>query len=167
MIEPAQIPSANVPRRNSEALGEILWLYAHSPRHQRLRLAEFQQFILPALLHGRYRIYKRGGIPVGYVSIARLSREVEDLLLGGGYRLLPEDWISGDRLWIMQFVVPFGDVLNICRRLRSDPELLGRPVGAFRKNRGRPGVRVVRYGAPDGPARHFSERPANAVPIPD
>jgi|SRR5579871_2013922 len=134
------------PRSNSEVLGEILWLYAHSPIHQRLKLHEIEQFVLPAIKHGRYRIYKRNGVPIGYVGIARLAKEIEDAWLHHRYVLQPDDWVSGDRLWILQFVVPFGDVLAVRKMLWREPELYRKPIWAQRPNKNGPGVHVAQFG---------------------
>jgi hemolysin-activating ACP:hemolysin acyltransferase len=139
-------PAGVQPRTNSEVLGEILWLYAHSPIHRRLRLYEVEQFVLPAIKYGRYRIYKRNGMPIGYVGIARLAKDVEDAWLSGKYVLQPEDWISGDRLWIIQFVVPFGDVLEVRKKLWVEPELFHKPIWAQRPNKNGPGVHIAQFG---------------------
>lgn len=139
-------PTGVAPRSNSEVLGEILWLYAHSPIHRRLRLFEVEQFVLPAIKHERYRIYKRNGMPIGYVGIARLAKDVEEAWLSGKYVLQPDDWISGDRLWIMQFVVPFGDVLEVRKKLWYEPELFHKPIWAQRPNKNGPGIHIVQFG---------------------
>jgi hemolysin-activating ACP:hemolysin acyltransferase len=141
----AQPPSEGI-RSNSEVLGEILWLYAHSPRHRGQRLHEIEQYILPAIKYGRHRIYKRDGMPIGYVAIARLAKEVEDAWLRGKHNLLPEDWISGDRLWIMQFVVPFGDTLAVRKKLWWDPELMRKPIWGLRPNKDGKSFHVVQFG---------------------
>ncbi len=133
-------------RSNSDVLGEILWLYAHSAIHRRLKLYEVEQYVMPAIKHSRYRIYKRGDMPIGYVGIARLSKEVEEPWLAGEYYLQPEDWISGDRLWIMQFVVPFGDVLEVRKKLWYEPELIGKPIWALRPNKNGRGVHPAQFG---------------------
>jgi cytolysin-activating lysine-acyltransferase len=139
------VPSAGT-RSNSEVLGEILWLYSHSPMHKRLRLFEVEQYVLPAIKHQRYRIYKRNGMPIGYVGIARLAKDVEDSWLGGRHTLQPDDWVSGDRLWIMQFVVPFGDTLDVRKKLWIEPELFKKPIWALRPNKRGEGVHVVQFG---------------------
>jgi hemolysin-activating ACP:hemolysin acyltransferase len=136
----------NAVRRNSEALGEIIWLFAHSPMHRRMRLADLERYVLPPVKHGTYRLYKRDGMPVGYVALAWLSKEVEDLWLAGGYTLQADDWVSGRRPWIMQFVVPFGDVRTVRRKLRLDPELRRTPVWTLRPNKGGAGLKIVQFG---------------------
>jgi cytolysin-activating lysine-acyltransferase len=143
-------------RSNSEVLGEILWLFSHSPVHQRLRLFEIEQLILPAFKHQRYRIYKRAGIPIGYVAIARLSKDIEEAWLRRGYKLQPDDWASGNRLWIMHFIAPFGDTLEVRKRLWREPELKGNPIWSLRPSKNGPGLRVVKFGKYR--SRHRSDR---------
>jgi cytolysin-activating lysine-acyltransferase len=133
-------------RRNADALGEILWLFSHSSLHRRWRLADLELFVFPALKTDRYKIYKRDGGPIGYVSVALLSKTVEDRWLAGGYLLQPEDWISGNRPWIMDFVVPFGDIVQVRRQLAREPEVAGKLIRALRPNKGGKGVRVVTHG---------------------
>jgi cytolysin-activating lysine-acyltransferase len=134
------------PRRNADALGEILWLFAHSPLHRGWRLADLELHVFPALKTNRYKLYKRDDRPIGYVSLALLSKAVEDRWLAGGYLLQPEDWVSGNRPWVMDFVVPFGDTEEVRQRLRSEPETMGRLVKAVRPNKGGKGLRIVTYG---------------------
>jgi hemolysin-activating ACP:hemolysin acyltransferase len=148
------------PRSNSEVLGEILWLYAHSQIHQRLKLYEVEQFVLPAIKHGRYRIYKRNDAPIGYVGIARLAKEIEDAWLHHRYVLQPDDWVSGDRLWILQFVVPFGDVLAVRKMLWREPELFRKQIWAQRPNKNGPGVHVTQFGKYRNRDRQASGRTA-------
>ncbi len=133
-------------RSNSDVLGEILWLYAHSQIHRRLKLYEVEQYVMPAIKHGRYRIYKRNGLPIGYVGIARFSKEVEEAWLHHKYVLQPDDWISGDRLWVLQSVVPFGDYSDVRKKMRLEPELRGQSVKALRPNKNAPGVHVEEFG---------------------
>jgi cytolysin-activating lysine-acyltransferase len=133
-------------RRNADVLGEILWLLAHSPLHRGWRLRDLESFVFPALKTNRYKLYKRDGRPIGYVSVALLSKAVEDRWLAGGYLLQPEDWVSGDRPWVMDFITPFGDTEEVRRKLRSEPETAGKLMRALRPNKGGKGVRVVTYG---------------------
>jgi hemolysin-activating ACP:hemolysin acyltransferase len=133
-------------RSNSEVLGEILWLYSHSPIHRGQRLYEIEQYVLPAIKHHRYRIYKRDGMPIGFVAIARLAKDVEDGWLAGKYALHHDDWVSGDRIWIMQFVVPFGDTLDVRKKLWVDPELMRKQIWGMRPNKQGEGFKVVQFG---------------------
>ena len=39
---------------------------------------------------------------------ARVSAEVEAMLEQGTTRMRPQDWKSGDRLWVVEIIAPFG-----------------------------------------------------------
>jgi cytolysin-activating lysine-acyltransferase len=57
--------------------------------------------------------------PVGYVTWALLSDDVERRWLNDPSTLLHcSEWNEGDRLWIMDFVAPFGHASDIARHLR-------------------------------------------------
>lgn len=38
----------------------------------------------------------------------RVSEEVEATLVAGTTRMRPQDWKSGDRLWVVEVIAPFG-----------------------------------------------------------
>ena len=46
--------------------------------------------------------------PIGVVLWARVSEEVEQMLERGTTRMRPQDWKSGDRLWVVEVIAPFG-----------------------------------------------------------
>jgi hemolysin-activating ACP:hemolysin acyltransferase len=172
MIDDQTVESERPTRRNADTLGEILWLFAHSRIHRGWRLADLELFVFPALKTNRYKVYKRDERPIGYVSVALLSKAIEDRWLAGGYLLQPEDWISGDRPWVMDFVVPFGDIVQVRRLLAREPEVAGKPVRALRPNKGGKGVRVVTHGRYQ--ARYqaawinrLANHPDGAVPLPE
>lgn len=57
--------------------------------------------------------------PVGYVTWAWLTPEVEQRWLGDPSVILHySEWNEGERLWIMDFVAPFGHAGDIARHLR-------------------------------------------------
>ena len=64
---------------------------------------------MPALLQRQYRIFRDDTKqPVGLALWARVSPEVEERLASGGAnKLKPEDWNSGDTLWLVDLVAPF------------------------------------------------------------
>lgn len=92
------------------AVGYVTWLCSQSPSHRRLFLQDLDWRVFPPILLGQYRLHtdsKVGGLPTAYASWAFLSEEAET-----GYRethkLRASDWRSGDRLWLVDFITPFG-----------------------------------------------------------
>lgn len=120
--------SVNKTEAASAVLGEIVWLYSCSKLHQNWAMGSIHKWILPALKHNQYRIYHRGDKPIGFVSWGWLSETVESNYARQPSSLKPDDWTSGDRGWIFDFVAPFGDARYIVNDLRHNvfPDKVGR-----------------------------------------
>lgn len=90
------------------ALGPVLLLYLQSA-HRRLHfISDLEWLLLPPLVSGQCKLYMKEEYPISFVSWAFLSEEAEARLLLAGGRLRPEEWKSGDRLWLIDIVAPFG-----------------------------------------------------------
>lgn len=101
------------PRSETEAFGAITWLWMHSPDHRTLPLQALQQLLLPAIQTGQYLLLHEctaaGHQPVAYMSWAQLNAEAESRYLDHPLRgLQPGDWRSGDRMWVIDWITPFG-----------------------------------------------------------
>jgi len=103
---------------NASVLGEIVWLLSYSKLHRDWPIGSIQQWVLPAIYHGMFRLYRQNGKPHGYVSFALLSKEVEEAYVLNTSTLRPEDWKSGERGWIIDFVAPFGGAGKIAYDLK-------------------------------------------------
>lgn len=103
---------------NLATLGEVVWLMAHSDLHRNWPIESIFQWVVPALMHKQCRLYRSEGKPVGYVAWAYLSTEVEEAYVLNTRSLQPKDWTSGDRLWIIDLIAPFGEGRNILTDLR-------------------------------------------------
>lgn len=101
-------------------LGEMVWLYSLSPIHRDWPISGIHRWLLPPLLNKQYRIYHRGTRPVGFVTWAWLSPKVEAAFVQNTRNLKPGDWTSGDRLWSIDFIAPFGDAKHIIKDLRNN-----------------------------------------------
>ncbi len=73
--------------------------------------------LIPPVSLGQFRIwFDEEDDPIGFMTWAFMSKEVEDYFLK--YDEMPEDieaWKSGDRLWGMDFVAPFGGANHYVR----------------------------------------------------
>ncbi|MCG2842127.1 toxin-activating lysine-acyltransferase [Sandaracinobacter sp. RS1-74] len=96
-------------RTVAQVLGEIVWLLTQSPVHKTLFISDLEWAIMPALLFEQFRIFYNNGQPAGLVLWASVSEQTELRLESGGpIRLRPDEWKSGDRLWLVEMVAPFG-----------------------------------------------------------
>lgn len=114
---------------SSAVLGEMTWLYSMSELHRTWPIGSIHQWILPALMHKQYRIYHKGKKPVGLITWARMSKEVETAYVRNTRSLQPKDWNSGDRLWGLDLIAPFGDGKRIIQDLRIN--VFADEVGRF------------------------------------
>ncbi len=101
-------------------LGHILWLYSHSPFHKYVFVSDFEWLVLPPLVQQQYKLYMKNEAPIAYASWAFVSEEVEKRLLAGQTKLSPQDWKSGDRLWLIDLISPFGGTKDIVKDIREN-----------------------------------------------
>lgn len=101
------------------ALGEIAWLLSQSPNHRHaIFIGDLEWLVMPALMHAQYRLFTAKNRPVGVAFWAFVSEEVEQRLVGGG-RLGAGEWRSGDRVWVVDIVAPFGNQDQILEDLQK------------------------------------------------
>jgi cytolysin-activating lysine-acyltransferase len=90
------------------ALGQVVWLMMNTPAFRHMFLADLEWMVLPPILLGQFRIMYDGGKPVAFAAWGYLSEEAEARLQQPNPRLQPNDWKSGDRLWLVSVIAPFG-----------------------------------------------------------
>lgn len=108
--------------------GEVLWLCTQSTLHKSVPLSQVHRALAPAFQHRQFRLYRRQGQPIAFVSWARLSKPAETIYLSNQNALSTSDWVGGDRLWLMTWIAPFGDSAYVIKDLRE---------GVFRNEVGR------------------------------
>ena len=111
----AQPPSPEQARQVAEieiAIGQIVSLLMRSAHHAQHSLADLEWLLLPAVLAGQFRIAHAQAQPNGPRSPvaaalwASVSSEVDQRLsdLSNPLRLSPQEWRSGDILWLVDTV---------------------------------------------------------------
>jgi cytolysin-activating lysine-acyltransferase len=121
------------PRTVAEALGQIVWVLSQSPIHREIKIKDLEWSFMPAIFHEQFRIFRFGPLPgidnpakfapaglnkqaleqlpLGVAIWAKLSVEAE-VKLEKGEHLKPEEWRSGDRVWLVEMVSPFATSEN-------------------------------------------------------
>lgn len=102
-------------------IGQVAWLMMSSPIHKHLFLTDLEWLVIPPVISGQFRLWRRGEIPVGFISWAKLSDEAEARLKAGARKISPPDWQSGPHTWIMDVIVPFGGQDEAINELRNGP----------------------------------------------
>lgn len=97
--------------RNALAFTQVVGVLMRSPHYGQYKLADLEWLAIPPLLAGQFRIgevkpeqNEGATLPVAVVLWARVSAEVDQKLTeadGASFRLKPEDWQSGDILWLV------------------------------------------------------------------
>jgi len=100
------------------AMGPVLMLYMQSGHRRFHFIGDLEWLLMPPLMLKQCKLYIEKEFPIGYVSWAFLSPEVEKRLVQSGGRLSAGDWNSGDNLWMVDIVAPFGNVERILKDVR-------------------------------------------------
>ena len=102
----------------AEVLGSAVWLWIHSASHRDMPLHTLPALLLPAIKHRQFVLASEAGQPVFYLAWANLNPEAEQRYLQRHPIQMPdEDWNSGDRMWILDWVAPFGHSRAMSRLL--------------------------------------------------
>ncbi len=100
--EGPEFPSAEKLR----VYGDVMFLCLRSEHHAQMSVANLRAAMEPAIETGQFRIFRFDGIPRGMFTWAFLDPEAETRLVSG-QALLPGDWNSGGRLWLIDLIAPY------------------------------------------------------------
>lgn len=106
-------------KKVSEVLGEIVWLMSQSPLHKQLFISDLEWLVMAPVLNQQFRIFYAQDRPVGVLFWAHASDEVAERLAQGVTRLRPQDWKSGDQVWVVEAIAPFGGAEEMVRDLKE------------------------------------------------
>lgn len=105
--------------RASEAFGAGVWLWMHLPRHRQLSIKNLEKRLLEPVQQGQYvlasaRMNNGQRDPVALLLYACLNARAESRYINDPTAPLAHaDWRSGDRLWLIDWVSPFGHSLQL------------------------------------------------------
>lgn len=109
------------------AMGPVIMLYMQSSHRRFKFIGDIEWLLLPPLVSDQCKLYMKKEYPISFVSWAFLDEETEKIMLNNGGKLRPEDWNSGDRLWLIDIVAPFGGVSNMLFDIQKN-EFPGRTI---------------------------------------
>lgn len=101
-------------------LGPVTWLLMHQPATRHLFLADLEWRVMPALVLDQAKLYMRDQTPLAFVSWATLSEAAALRYQQPPYHLAPSDWKSGERVWIIDLIAPFGNAQEIVKDVREN-----------------------------------------------
>ena len=143
--EKRDILGAMPPSKRSRLLGDIITLMTQSPAHADYKISHLSKVVLPPVQLNQYRIYHNAKKePVGFVSWAMLSKEAEKQFLNESKPLTLEQWASGDIVYIMEFIAPYGHALKIIKDMQQHHA--GRKANAVRyDSKGKGGKQIQTF----------------------
>lgn len=100
-------------------MGPALWLYARDPLKKFMFMADIDWAILPPVILDQCRLYTKDGIPFAFFTWALVGDVVDQRLRSGTPRIAPHEWQSGQHLWLVDVVTPFGKTEEMINELRS------------------------------------------------
>ena len=124
------------------AFAQFVLLCRHSEVHRRWSVDDLATNFLPAIGHGQFQLYQAGPKVIGGMTWAWLDALTEAKLLADGLTPPGEAWKSGDRLWFIDFLAPYGHARTIARHFMT--HLM--PAESGRGLRRRPGGHIYRTG---------------------
>lgn len=100
-------------------LGPVLWLYARDPLRKFTFMADIDWILLPPVILDQYRLYSKNEIPFAFFTWAKVSDAVDQRLRSGTLRIAPHEWKSGEHLWLIDVVTPFGHLEEMVAELHK------------------------------------------------
>ena len=112
----------------SAVLGEVVWLMSQSALHKSFFISDLEwpaaqaanesKPMTPVILQ-QFRLFYDKDKPIGVVFWGTVSEEVEARLATGTSKLRPQDWKSGDNLWVVETIAPFGGAEEMVKDLKA------------------------------------------------
>lgn len=99
--------------------GEVVWLFTQSPKHKTFFLQDLEWLVMAPLMLKQFRVFYGPDRPIGVAMWGYVSEAVEQRLVAGNARLSPADWQSGERLWLVDLVAPYGGQEEMVKDLKE------------------------------------------------
>ncbi|WP_234803957.1 toxin-activating lysine-acyltransferase [Ensifer adhaerens] len=116
----ATMPQEERPVSTFEVLGMMVAI-GMSSDYRNWSLSEVGDNLVPALLAEQYKIYfDENGKPLAFLTWALVDNECHEALLCHGRNPPPDRWTSGENLWFIDIVAPFGGTLHIIRDIQRN-----------------------------------------------
>lgn len=100
-------------------LGPVTWLMMQQAASRHTLISELEWRVLPALMIDQAKLYLKDEAPVAFVSWARLSDAAAQRYKTAPHQLTMNDWASGDQVWLVDVLTPFGGAQDVLKDLRE------------------------------------------------
>lgn len=120
----------------SPLFGPVLDLTLKSKTHAKWSLEDCYRLLATPLNLGQCVVLQEGGELVGFATFAMMSDEASEAFTRATRKLQPQDWTSGDNIWLIDCIAPYGHGTVVARLLRKHLCRLGHKgkMISFRRN---------------------------------
>jgi len=146
-LDQTQQRTANSPSivTRTTAIGHAVWLMSQSPMHKHMMITDIDWLVTPPIVLNQFRLWQNEGAPLGFATWAYLGEEAQERIVDNGIRrLMPTDWKSGENLWLIDFVSPFGGQEKMFNELK-DEVLKGQKIKSLQPSPDGKGVGVMEW----------------------
>lgn len=116
----AQMAAARRELAKLPLLGPVAWLLARDAQRRFNFFADIDWRYTPPLVLDQCKLYNRSEIPWAFVSWALVSDVVDQRLRSGVPTIAPHEWQSGQHLWFIDVLAPFGGARDIARQALAE-----------------------------------------------
>lgn len=102
-----EIDAENPTEEQLQAYGALAFLYLRTDHHRDVPMRLARRMVQPPIDLGFYKVFYIDDVPRYAVTWAFLSEEAESKVMRGEL-LLPSEWRSGDRMWVIEIIAPYG-----------------------------------------------------------
>ena len=100
-------------------LGPVTWLMMQQASSRHTLISELEWRVLPALMLDQAKLYLKDEAPVAFVSWARLNDAATQRYKTTPHQLTMNDWASGEQIWLVDVLTPFGGAQDVLKDLRE------------------------------------------------
>lgn len=100
-------------------LGPALWLYARDPVKKYMFVGDIDWMLLPAVVLDQCRLYSKSELPFAFVTWAFVNDVVDARLRSEHPKIAPHEWQSGEHVWLVDVVAPFGQLEETVKELHE------------------------------------------------
>ncbi|KAB2966556.1 toxin-activating lysine-acyltransferase [Zoogloea sp.] len=118
LMEMAQ-EQAKLMLRKLPMLGPMTWLMLQRGGTRNILLSDLEWRLLPALVLDQVRLHMREEAPIAFITWAKLSPAAAERYREPPHRLAASDWKSGEDIWIVDVVAPFGGATEAIQELKE------------------------------------------------
>lgn len=114
-----QLQEAKASLKKLPMLGPALWLFARDERKKFTFIADQDWLVMPPLILDQCKLYMKDEIPWAFCTWAFVNGQVDERLGSSIPKIAPHEWKSGEHLWLIDVVTPFGGADEIIADLQK------------------------------------------------